>query len=185
MLKLDFIVVPTYSTLTLGIADASIYPDDPPTVTSPTLEVTVPGYGVVSLAFNVNDLAILNSSNLGITEIGTYLPLPDGIYTIKYSVAPAYENFVQKSIIRVDQLQEKFDRAFLQLDMMECDMAIKKQAKVNLDSIYYMIQGAIAAANNCAEIQANKLYNQAFRMLDKFIKNNCGCSETGLKITYY
>ena len=44
---------------------------------------------------------------------------------------------------------------------------------------------AIAAANNCAEIQANKLYNQAFRMLDKFIKNNCGCSDEATQITYY
>jgi hypothetical protein len=185
MLKLDFIVVPTYSTLTLGVADASVYPDDPPTETAPTLEVSVPGYGVVSLTYNMNDLTILSSSNLGISEVGVYQPLPDGMYHIKYSVAPAYENFVEKSILRVDLLQEKFDRAFLQLDMMECDVAIKKQSKIALDSIYYMIQGAIAAANNCAEIQANKLYNQAFRMLDKFIKNNCGCSDVATQITYY
>lgn len=184
MLKLDFIVVPTYSTFTFGIADASLYPDDPPLVSAPTLEVSVPGYGTVSLNFNVNDLTILNSSNLGITEVGKYQPLPDGIYTINYSVAPAYENFVKKSILRVDLLQEKFDKAFLTLDLMECDAAIKKQAKVNLDSIYYMIQGAVAAANNCAEVQSNKLYNQAFNMLNKFIKNNCGCTES-TQTTYY
>lgn len=185
MLKLDFIVVPTYSTLTLGIVDISTYPNDPPTVSSPTLEVTVPGHGLVSLGFNVNDITVLNTSNLGISDVGENLPLPDGVYTINYSVAPAYENYVKKSIIRVQQLQEKFDRAFLQLDMMECDMAIKKQSKNVLDSIYYMIQGSMAAANNCAELQANKLYNQADRMLNDFIANNCGCSEAGSITTYY
>jgi hypothetical protein len=47
---------------------------------------------------------------------------------------------------------------------------------VDLNSIYFFIQGAIAAGNNCAEIEATKLYNQADKMLNNFIKNNCGCS---------
>jgi hypothetical protein len=64
----------------------------------------------------------------------------------------------------------------MKLDMMECDLAIKTQAKVDLNSIYYMIQGSIAAANNCAIVEANKLYNQADKLLTSFMKNNCGCS---------
>jgi hypothetical protein len=47
---------------------------------------------------------------------------------------------------------------------------------VELTSIYFFIQGAIAAANNCAIVNANKLYNQADRALTAFIRNNCGCS---------
>jgi hypothetical protein len=78
--------------------------------------------------------------------------------------------------MRVDQIQEKFDNAFMKLDMMQCDMAIKTQAKVQLNSIWYMIQGSIAAANNCAIDTANKLYTQANNMLDNFIRNNCGCT---------
>jgi hypothetical protein len=77
--------------------------------------------------------------------------------------------------MRIDQIQEKFDSAFMKLDLMECDMAVKKQQKVNLNSIYYLIQGSLAAANNCAIDTANKLYNQANRMLDNFIRNNCNC----------
>ena len=74
--------------------------------------------------------------------------------------------------MRVEQLQEKFDGAFMKLDMMECDRAIKTQAKVDLNSIYFFMQGAIAAANNCADVEATKLYNQADMMLNNFIKNS-------------
>lgn len=184
-LQLDILVVPTYNTLTLGIADASIYPTNPPVVSSPTIEITVPGFDVVSLPFNVNDFNIFNSLSLGLSVFGQpLLPLPDGVYKLRYTVAPAYENFVEKTIIRVELLQEKFDSAFMKLDMMECDRAIKTQQKVDLNTIYFFIQGAIAAANNCAVAEANKLYNQASMMLDNFIKNNCGCSGTNYMLNF-
>lgn len=184
-LKLDFLVVPTYNTFTLGIADASTYPPAPP-VSSPTIELEVPGFGLVSLPFSINDFNIYTSTSLGITPVGDpQVPIPDGIYYIKYSVAPAYQNFVQKTIMRVDQLQEKFDSAFMKLDMMECDAAIRKQQMVDLNSIYYFIQGSIAAANNCAIDTANKLYNQANRMLNQFIANKCNCSGNNYVNNFY
>jgi hypothetical protein len=175
-LKLDILVIPTYNTLTFAIADASTYPDDPPIVTSPTIEITVPGFGKVYNVFNVNDLNIFRSDTLGITPTGVVHPIPDGVYYLKYSVAPTLENYVEKSIMRVEKLQEKFDEAFMKLDMMECDRAIKQQSKVELNSIYYFIQGSIAAANNCATVEANKLYQQADRMLNNFISAGCGCN---------
>ncbi len=177
-LNLDILVVQTYNSKTLGVADASTYPDSPP-VQSPTIEITVPGFGIASLPFVPNDFNIFNSTSLGLTEVGfPILPIPDGLYTLTYSVTPAYENYVTKTIMRVDQLQEKFDEAFMKLDMMECDAAIKTQSKVELTSIYFFIQGSIAAANECAIDTANKLYIQASKQLANFIKNNCGCSGT-------
>jgi len=175
-LKLDFLVVPTYNTLTLGIIDASTYPTNPPSVNTPWIEITPPGFDTIGLVFSVDEYNIFTSSNLGLSPVGVNQPLPDGIYHIKYSVTPAYENFVEKSIIRTDRLQERFDEAFMRLDMMECDSAIKTQSKVELDTIYYFIQGAIAAANNCATIQSSKLYDQASRMLNHFMKHDCGCT---------
>lgn len=177
-LNLDILVIPTYNSKTLGIADASTYPD-PNITTSPTIEITVPGFGVASLPFAQNDFNVFNTTSIGLTEVGfPILPLPDGVYTLTYSVTPAFENFVTKTIIRVDQLQEKFDEAFMKLDMMECDQAIKTQSKVELMTIYFTIQGAIAAANECAVDTANKLYIQASKQLANFVKNNCGCSGT-------
>lgn len=177
-LNLDILVIPTYNSKILGIADISTYPDSPP-ISAPTIEITVPGFGLVSLPFVPNEFNVFNSTILEITAVGDDLtPLPDGVYTLTYSVTPAFENFVTKTIMRVEQLQEKFDEAFMKLDMMECDMAIKKQSKVELNTIYFFIQGAIAAANNCAVDAANKLYIQAARQLANFTRNGCGCSGT-------
>ena len=184
-LKLDILVIPTYNVTTLGVADASVYPTNPPVVSGATIEITVPGFGTFFKPFSVNDFNIFTTSNLGISPVGVDQPLPDGVYRLRYSVAPAYINFVEKSIMRVEQLQEKFDGAFMKLDMMECDRAIKTQAKVDLTSIYFFIQGSIAAANNCATQDAMRLYNQADMMLDNFLRNNCGCSGNNYVINFY
>ena len=86
--------------------------------------------------------------------------------------------------MRVDRLQEKFDEAFMSMDMMTCDRAIKTQSKVDLNSIYFFIQGAIAAANNCAIEEANKLYLVADKMLTSFVNNSCGCSGNNYLLNY-
>jgi len=185
-MTLDILVIPTYNTLTLGIADASTYDTDPPVVTAPTIEITIPGFTTpVFLPFVVNDFNIFNSTSLGLSGVGDPLiPLPDGIYYLRYTVTPAYINYVEKNIMRTELIQEKFDSAFMKLDMMECDLAIKTQSKVNLNSIYYMISGSIAAANNCAVDTANTLYIQANNMLNNFIRNNCGCSGNNYQINF-
>lgn len=186
-MTLDFLVINTFNTKTLGIADISVYDTQPPVLVSPTMEITIPGYTVpVSLPFIPQDFNVYNSVILGLSNLAQgNQPLPDGVYYMKYSVAPAYLNFVEKNIMRTERIQEKFDNAFMKLDMMECDSAIRTQAKVNLNSIYYMIQGSIAAANNCAIDTANKLYVQADRQLDNFIKNNCGCSGNNYVNNFY
>lgn len=84
----------------------------------------------------------------------------------------------------MDKLQEKFDNAFLQLDLMECDGALSTQNSVTLNTINFFIQGAIAAANNCAEKEALKLYDQANKMLDHFMKCGCGCSGNNYVINF-
>jgi hypothetical protein len=79
---------------------------------------------------------------------------------------------------------ELFDSVFMQLDMMECDKAIKKQSMVELNTIYFFIQGAVAAANNCANVQAEKLYAQAYSMLENMQSGNCGCSGNNYYINF-
>lgn len=177
-LQLDIITPPSYNVNLLNITDASVYPTEPAVVSAPSIEITVPGFGKQFLPFVPNKANIFASDTLGITEIGIKEPLPDGLYYLKYSVAPAYKYFVERTIMRVDKLQEKFDNAFLKLNIMECDGALKTQSSVTLNTINFFIQGALAAANNCSEQEALKLYNQANKMLDSFVKKNCGCSGT-------
>jgi len=176
-MTLDFLVINTFTTKTLGIADTSIYDTDPPNVSAATMTITIPGFSPpVAIPFNVNSFNVYNSVILGLSSFPVYTPIPDGVYYLKYTVTPAYVYYVQKNIMRTEVIQEKFDEAFMKLDMMECDLAIKTQSKVTLNSIYYMISGSVAAANNCAIDTANRLYIQADRMLNNFISNNCGCS---------
>jgi len=166
-LVLDFLLTPTYSTKTIGITDTSTYLVGPEEADSPTLEVSIPGFDTTSLVFVPGELNVLNSTILGITDSGED-PLPDGVYVFRYSISPASTFYVEKTVLRVEQLQEKFDAAFMKLDMMDANSKLKKQQKVSLDTIYYFIQGAIAAANNCATTEAVRLYQKADKLLYDF-----------------
>lgn len=173
---LNIISLPTQSKLLLGLADASVYDTLP---TAATMEITPPSFDTVVLPFNYDNYSVYSSYDLGFTAVGEALqPLPDGIYKLKYSISPAYVTYIERYIMRVEKIQEDFDKAFMTLDMMECDNAIKKQSKVELNTIYFFIQGSIAAANNCATTESAKLYTTASKMLSNFLKRNCGCPGT-------
>ena len=70
-LQLDILVVPTYDVNTLGVADASVYPTNPPLVSVPSIEIDIPGFGIKILPFVPNQLNVFTSSNLGITVTPT------------------------------------------------------------------------------------------------------------------
>ena len=177
---INILTIPTYDLNTLAVVDNSVYDGTPPSV---TLTIEVPGFGTVAgLAFTVNSVNIYNSITLGIST--ALEPLPDGNYCISYMILGDTSPAVEKRIMRVDRLQEKFDQAFMSLDMMENDMAIKTQEKVDLMTIYFYIQGSIASANNCDVVKATKLYIQANKMLNSFSEKNCGCSGNNYIINF-
>lgn len=140
------------------------------------LTISVEGLLPVDVVFVPSTLNIIDSLDLGLTLVGEDLiALSDGIYTIVYNTDAVPTYTIEKNIMRTDLIQEKFDEVFMKLDMMECDKAIKTQSKVDLNTIYFLIQGSVAAANNCAVVEVNKLYLQASKSLNSFINNNCGC----------
>jgi hypothetical protein len=176
---IDILIIPTYDLTTLAVMDNSTYDGAVPTV---TLVIDVPGFDTVTVAFTNNALNVYDSVEL---DISTSIEnLPDGNYCISYMIDGETEASVTKRIMREDKLQQKFDEAFMKLDMMECDRAIKKQSKVDLMSIYFFMQAAMAASNNCAVVEATKLYIQANKMLDSFILQDCGCSGNNYIITF-
>ena len=178
---LSIVTLPTYDMNTLAVADASVYADVGIIINS-FLRITPPGFNNIDIAFVPETTNIFNSTDLGITSAGEECPLPDGVYCITY-VINAVE-MLTINFLRVDQLQEKFDEAFMTLDMMECDRAIKQQSKVDLNTIYFFIQGAMASANNCATVNAMRLYQQADTMLTNFTNNNCGCTGINFVINF-
>jgi hypothetical protein len=179
-LKLDILIIPTYSSLTLGVMDISTYLVTP---TNPYITIDVPGFGPAVIPFNNGVFNSFDSISLGI-NLTNSVPIPDGIYRLTYSITPTYDNFVSKTIMRTEKIQEKFDKAFLKLDMMECDRVIKTQSSIDLNTINFFIQGSIAAANNCADFEANKLYKKANKMLDSFLKTDCGCSGNNYQLNF-
>ena len=179
---LKIIPSPTYTKYTLGIGDASTYDVAP---ASASLEITPPGFNAVDIPFTINSVNTYQSSDLEIVGVGDdEVALPDGVYKFVYSIDPAAAGPITTYMMRIEQIQERFDAAFMKLDMMECDRAIKKQSKVDLTTIYFFIQGAVSAANNCAIDEANKLYITANKMLDGFIRTNCGCSGSNYLINF-
>lgn len=174
-LNLKIVILDTHDLTTMCIADASTYPDDPPQEVSPQLLIVPPGFSSVAIPFEFLTNNFITSDLLELSEPDVHNPLPDGVYQITYSVDPSETNFYTINFMRVDRLLEKWDSAFMKLDMMECDMAIKKQAKVELDSINLMIQGAVVAANKCAYTEAAELYSKASCLLQRMIDTDCGC----------
>lgn len=170
---LDLLYLDTHNSTTLAITDISDYPTGF-TIVSPTIEITPPSFNTVVIPFVAQSIQIYNSNTLNITAGCEPIPLPDGIYKIKYTVAPAYKYYVTKSFLRIDTLLEKFDEIYVKLDIIQCDLTIKTQEKKQLDVIWEYINGAIASANKCAEKQAMELYQRANTALDKFNKN-CSC----------
>jgi len=173
--KLNLLFPETHDAKSLLIADISLYPV-PYSIVNPTIEITVPGFNVVTLAFTAQGFTVYNSMSLQITcsdlDCET-IDLPDGIYNVKYSITPAYRYFVNKSFLRVNKLQEKFDKVYLKLDFMQCDQAIKQEDFELLNTIQTYINGAIAAANNCLDTLAMKLYGKASEAIDDFVNHRC------------
>lgn len=170
---LDLIFLDVHNSKFLALGDVSTYPTGF-NVSTPTIEITVPSYPPTSIAFVPTSVQMYNSTSLGITDdTCDNIPLPDGLYKVKYSVYPAYLYYVEKTFLRVDALMAKFDDAYLKLDLYECDQAIKYQEKQTLSLIEDYINGAIAAANNCANKLAVDLYTKANTTLTKFINNSC------------
>lgn len=155
---------------TFAVLDISKYPTGF-TPINPTMEITVPGFLPKQFTFTPSSLQVYNSDVLGITcDTCELAILPDGIYKVKYTMTPAYQYFIEKSFLRTNQIYAKLDKLFLHLEFMQCDLAIKEEEKRMLDSIEFFIEGAKAAAHNCLEKEALKLYKQANKMIEDYEK---------------
>lgn len=172
---LNLTIFDSHDNKLLVIGDASSYPTGF-SIVNPTVQIIVPGYGPKTITFTERTINIYNSNDLGITcdaddcDLST---LPDGIYTVKYAIAPAYQYNVTKNFFRVENLYQKFDEKVLNMEMYTCDSQLKRSKKMQLDDIEFYIQGAIAAGNRCANKLAIELYNKASTMIDRF---NVKCS---------
>lgn len=170
---LDLIFLDVHNDKFLAVGDVSAYPTGF-NISTPTLEITVPSYPAISLAFVASSVQVYNSTTLGITDDSCdTICLPDGLYKVKYSVYPAYLYYVEKTFLRIDNIMAKYDDVYLKLDLFECDQALKYRDKQTLSLIEDYINGAVAAANKCSNKLAIDLYNKANTLITKFMNNSC------------
>lgn len=164
---LNLLYLDSHSCYSMVLADISQYPENF-TIVSPSIQITMPQGGYITLPFEAKNVNVFNSTSLKITcDDDELAPLPDGVYQFKYMINPFATYYVEKSILRIDRLQEKFDNAFLKLDL---DCSTPSQERKELLGIETIIQEAVAAANKCAIDLSIKMYRLASKLLDKF---NC------------
>lgn len=160
------------------VIDTSIYSDEVP-VTCPRLEITAPGYNQsesidgIAPGFNL----ILNACALKIQTIDcqeTSQVLPDGAYTIKYSVSPNDKVFVEYHYLRVCQVLNSYYNELCKLELAACEPQADIKAQLEeLRMIKNYIDAAKVKVEICDELEEGKnLLEYAKKQLVK-ISGHC------------
>jgi len=171
----------TMNNCVLRLVDTSVYSPALP-YDCPLLEITLPGfnYAVQFTDPLIQQNFILNLSACDL-EVQTadcgssYNPLPDGIYIIKYSVAPNKTVYVEYNHLRITKALTCYNEAMCELDIAACapDAEITKKLKA-LREIKSYLDAAVAKAETCHEpAKAMSLYNYAMKQLGKFDCKTC------------
>jgi hypothetical protein len=170
--SLDFTLLDTYAVTSLGVIDLSNYAVAP---TNVSMEITPPGgWNKVNVVFTPRAVNIYTADHFNIACGLEPMPLPDGVYTMKYSVAPNATTWVEKSFMRIAQIVAKYERIFLSVDAScECNGTLRSRFKEQLRNIRLLIDGSVAAANQCDIISAMDMYTKAWSLLDKIKPCEC------------
>lgn len=140
------------------------------------LEITPPGFKYAQV-FSVKPYfnMVLNASILGILKTKSYkllADLPDGIYHIKYSIAPNSELLVEYDYFRTIKLMDKYSRIVCALLDKKRDYTVREfdEIKQEILWIYQLIQSSKYKIEICGENEKGlDLYNEAGHLLNKYV----------------
>ena len=167
--KIDFEVIPTYEIYTLWVGDSSDwkYLEDKES----TIGIKVPNSTKELLfPFKKKSLNIFNSNDLGVSCFKScaeqeYVPIPDGLYTIKVYSSSQYQN-KERWFFKTDNLQLEVDKAFIKLGFeykKEDEDYIKKLSDREFEVFQFISKGtksiSIAKEMNISikTVEAHKL----------------------------
>lgn len=104
-----------------------------------------------------------------------YNNIPDGIYAIRYSVAPNNQVFVEYNHLRLTQAKNKLMKIYCNLDLSTCLSNTDKADKIRqVQEVELYLNGAKAAVEVCHETQRGlKMYDHAIKLLDKITCKTC------------
>jgi hypothetical protein len=163
----------------IRVVDTSAYDPDLP-VTCATLNITVPGFSTsteittLSQAFSVN----LTACDLGIQteDCGeTFSSLPDGIYVVKWSVAPNNYVYVEYNHLRITQTLLRYQKVLCSLDIAGCEPTAKTKEKLReLQYIKTLLYAAKAQVELCHHPDKGmQIFTYAIKLLSKFNCSTC------------
>lgn len=159
-----------------GLMDLSSYAAIP-APSGVALQITPPGWPTINVPFTPGTTNMYKCADLGIIcGPADCCTLPDGIYSVVYTVSNAgtIVDSINKTFIKIDQIQCRWMNAFLKVDLeCNCPSEDLRKYKDELRSIDLLINGAVAAANTCDDLTAMNLYMQADKCIDNIYRKFC------------
>ncbi len=170
MLNLDISNPESCSLKKFILVDESDY--DNVRIKNVSMEITPPNFPKVNVTFVEKQVNIYNARILNI-QCDRDANLPDGIYTVKYSIFPNIDNFVEKKFFRVELLKCKYGKVLLSLHLQDCCTDLHNKLR-QTNEVWQLMVGVTAAANDCDFKAAIDLYNKACKILDS-LNHDCNC----------
>lgn len=175
--QLDFYVEDILNPKVLIIKDSSFYnPDIVPT--SPEITIKYPGStNYITTPVGTGFTYTINSNTIGLTRVNladSLTVLPDGLWTIRYSICPNDELFVEYTFLRNTKQLIKYHNLFCSLEIHKCN---RKEYEIQL-KLLREIKQKIDAAKYLAECgkytQSIELYDAVCMILDG-LSSTCNC----------
>lgn len=161
------------------IMDTSIYDSKVP-VECPYLDILPPGYTCAIRLDITPDFCKVNLTACDLAlqteDCGTiFNVLPDGVYVIRYSIAPNEYVYVEYNHLRITIAMNKLQKALCALDVANCDPLPEVKKKLEeLRLIEMMLKAAKAKVEFCHNpSQGMDLYEYALKRLDKISCTLC------------
>ena len=163
----------------MPVMDTSLYATKPP-IECPYLDILAPGF-TCAVRLDVNPGFCLMNLTACDLELQTkdcgvvFDVIPDGVYVIKYSIAPNEYVYAEYNHLRVTSLMLKFNEVLCGLDLAICDPLPEVKEKLKeLRLIEMLIKAAKAKVEFChTPGQGMDLYEYAKKRLDKLACTVC------------
>jgi hypothetical protein len=170
----------TLNNCLLRIVDMSTYNQNVP-VECPKLQITAPGF---TTAAEITDMGTEFAVNLTACDLDLQLTncesyrndLPDGVYVIRYSVAPNDVVYVEYNHLRISQALNKINNLLCCLDVPNCEPVGPMKEKLReINLLSTMLKAAKAKVEYCHNPEEGMaIYTYVLAKLDK-LSCSCGC----------
>jgi len=178
--QLDIYIEKILNTKILVVKDCSFYNPEI-VVTKAKLDLQYPNSSnYVNIPVGKNFSYIINSNTIGLTNVtnsDALSDLPDGIWTIKYSICPNDELYVEYTFLRNIKQLIKYHNLFCQIEIDKCNKKQYLEDLKKIREIKDLIDAAQYLADDCGKYEKSiELYNEAEEMLNEFT-NDCKCGK--------